>query len=255
MITILSPAKTIEEHPENRFGSLTEPAFLNEANYLAGLLKNASVPRLRKLMNISQELAELNQERFFRWEGDISGWPDLPALLAFRGEVFRGAGAWEWSREALDYSVSHLRILSGLFGVLRPNDRIRPYRLEMGTALRNRSGSDLYSFWEKKITKAIDSSLKEDGSGIIVNLASNEYFKAIDTKKLNIRVITPSFKDFHNGSYRFLTVYGKNARGEMTRFIMENRIRDAEELKAFDTNGYSYNPRLSKGDSWVFTRG
>lgn len=255
MITILSPAKTIDENPENGFDRLENPIFLKEANYLAGLLKKSSASRLRKLMNISQDLAELNQERFMGWDPEILKWKDLPALLAFKGEVFRGANASEWSTRELEYSIDHLVILSGLFGLLRPNNRIRPYRLEMGTPLKNRAGSDLYDFWRKKLTQAFLKVMDDEGSGILVNLASNEYFKVLDKKLLKARTITPGFKDFHNGSYKFLTVYGKHARGLMTRFIMSNQIEDPEELKAFDENGYTFNPRLSKGDDWVFTRG
>lgn len=255
MISILSPAKTIEENPTASFTGLNQPEFLKEANYLAGLLKKASTARLQKLMNISTELAELNHKRFLGWDPDPENWKDLPALLAFRGEVFRGAKAWEWSGSELEYSNAHLVILSGLFGLLKPNDKIRPYRLEMGTALKNRSGDDLYSFWKDKLTARIKGMIGKEGSGIIINLASNEYFKVLDRRKINARIIIPSFKDFHNGSYKFLTVYGKHARGEMTRFIMANRIEDPEDLKAFDAGGYAFNPRLSKGDEWVFTRG
>ena len=146
-------------------------------------------------------------------------------------------------------------MLSGLFGILRPNDRIQPYRLEMGIPLKNRLGSDLYSFWRKRLTKAVQQILDDDGSGILVNLASNEYFKVLVKKQLKVRIITPTFKDFHDGAYKFLTVYGKHARGEMTRFINTHQLSDAEDIKAFDASGYAFNPRMSNGDDWVFTRG
>ena len=255
MITILSPAKTIDKKADHSFDSLDYPIFLNEANYRAGLLKKSTTTRLKMLMNISEELAELNQQRYMNWNPDHTIWPDLPALFAFKGEVFRGAKVWEWNDKELLYSKTHILMLSGLYGLLRPNDRIQPYRLEMGIALKNRLGSDLYSFWKKRLTKAVNNILAEEGSGILVNLASNEYFKALDRKKLNIRIISPSFKDFHNGDYKFLTVYGKHARGLMARFINTHRLRDAEDLKAFTEGGYAFNSRLSKGDNWVFTRG
>lgn len=255
MITILSPAKTIDENPVNGFGNLEAPMFIKEGNYLAGLLKKSSPNRLKKLMNISQDLAELNQQRYMAWDPDPEKWAPLPALLSFKGEVFRGAKAWEWNTEELEYSINHILILSGLFGVLKPNSKIRPYRLEMGIPLKNRIGKDLYSFWKTRLTKAVQEMIDKEGAGLLVNLASNEYFKVLDQKKLKTRVITPSFKDFHNGDYKFLTVYGKNARGEMTRFINSNQLTNPEDIKAFDANGYAFNPRLSKNDDWVFTRG
>jgi cytoplasmic iron level regulating protein YaaA (DUF328/UPF0246 family) len=155
----------------------------------------------------------------------------------------------------LDFAQSHLRILSGLYGVLRPLDLIQPYRLEMGTRLKTTKGVDLYEFWGNKITKSVKKTIVESGGNLLINLASNEYFKSLDAKKLGAEIITPMFKDFHNGQYRFLTIYGKRARGMMTRFIIRHQISNAEDIKSFEEDGYIFNPVLSRGNEWVFTRG
>ncbi|MFP4471928.1 MAG: YaaA family protein, partial [Bacteroidales bacterium] len=179
----------------------------------------------------------------------------MQALLVFKGEVFNGLKADSLTEDDLLYAQDHLRILSGFYGVLRPLDLMQPYRLEIGTNLKNKRGKNLYEFWGDKITKAIGEALDASGSRVLINLASNEYFKSIDTKKLDAEIITPAFKDSKDGTYKFITLYGKNARGMMTRFILKNRPEDAESLKLFDEDGYFYNEQLSKENKWVFTRG
>ena len=255
MLILLSPAKTIDFSVEPQTQKFTLPEFTEEAQKLVQLLRKFSSKQLQELMSINSKLADLNAKRFFDWHLPFSPANARQALLVFKGEVYTGLEAQHLSAEDIDFAQEHVRILSGLFGVLRPLDLIQPYRLEMGTRLKTPKGSDLYEFWGAKITKSIKKALADSGSNLLVNLASNEYFKSLDTKKLNAEIITPMFKDFHNGEYRFLTIYGKRARGMMTRFIIQNRISNPEDIKSFDDDGYIFNPALSKGNEWVFTRG
>ena len=252
---LLSPAKTLENDPVKRDIQLSQPEFIKEANYLVNCLKKLKPTDLAALMVINPNLAQLNFERYATWNPDSRAWNYNPALLSFKGEVYRGASAWEWSSEDLTFAQRRLRILSGLFGLLRPLDNIQPYRLEMGTKLKNRRGQSLYNFWEGRLTRLLKKHIQENQCKAVINLASNEYSKALNLKKLGVPVVEVTFKDFHNGGYKFLTVYGKNARGLMTRYIIENRITEIEEIKAFDLGGYVYNHRLSKPGSIAFTKG
>ncbi|MEQ9186656.1 MAG: peroxide stress protein YaaA [Cryomorphaceae bacterium] len=252
MITILSPAKTLDFQsplPEMEF---SQPNFLEESTQLITKLRTLSKKKVSKLMNLNKELTELNTMRYQEWEAKFDEESSRPAILTFSGEVYRGLAAKELSESDLHFAQDHLRILSGLHGLLRPLDRIRPYRLEMGTSLPIRRKKNLYAFWTEKVTQEINQSLNSVGSDTLVNLASNEYAKAIDMKQLNGRVVTPVFKDGKNGEYKVVMTYAKHARGAMARFIVQNRISDPEELKAFKS--YTYVPKESNEQEWVFQR-
>jgi len=255
MLILIPPAKTIDFDIPARDIQTTQPEFLEEAQFLADRLRKYSPSRLQKLMNINHKLADLNAKRYLDWHQPFAETNAKPAVLVFKGEVFTGLKADEFDIQELGFSQEHLRILSGLYGILRPLDLMQPYRLEMGTKLKTRRGKDLYGFWGSKITNAINRTLKDSGQGILVNLASTEYFKSIDASKINAEIFTPTFKDYSNGQYKFLTAYGKRARGIMARFIIKNRIKDVEQLKLFEDDGYYYNDKLSEGNKWVFTRG
>ena len=248
MLIIISPAKTIVNDLPCSTDHSTDPVFEHEANNLAAHLKQYTTSDLIELMGISQKLAILNYERFQSW--DQAGTERLRAICAFKGEVFNGLRGWEFNEDELAYAQNHLCILSGLFGILKPLDKIKPYRLEMGTEM---DFGSLYEFWGDKITHEINKQIAVSG-GPVVNLASKEYFRAINHKNLCAPVITPDFKDFKNGSYKIIAVYAKKARGLMSRFILDNKLTDPEDIKAFNEDGYFYNSRLSNPENPVFTR-
>ena len=248
MITILSPAKTIAENLNCKSAITTEPFFLSDSKMLVKHLQTYSVEELQQTMDISLKLAVLNFERFQLWDQAKS--KKQHAICSFKGEAFNGLEAWNMSEDTLNFAQKQLNILSGLYGVLRPLDQIKPYRLEMGSKLRM---GTLYNFWNNKITNRLNHLIK-DNDGYLINLASNEYFKSIKHKQIKAQITTPEFKEFKNGSYRTITVYAKKARGMMARFIMENKINNPEDLKAFSEAGYCYNNHLSKSGSPVFTR-
>lgn len=255
MLILLSPAKTIDFSVKPQTTSFTQPEFAEEAQKLVHILRKYSSRQLQELMSINASLADLNAKRFFEWHLPFTPENAKQALLVFKGEVYTGLEAQNLSTADLDFAQNHLRVLSGLYGVLRPLDLIQPYRLEMGTRLKTPKGADLYDFWGNKITKSVKKAIFESGGNLLINLASNEYFKSLDAKKLGAETITPMFKDFHNGQYRFLTIYGKRARGMMTRFIIQNQISNPQDIQSFDEDGYIFNPGLSRGNDWVFTRG
>ena len=205
-------------------------------------------------MMISAALGQLNYECYQTWHQPCTPENAKQAVLAFNGDVYQGLDAATLSEAQLTQLQSKLRILSGLYGVLKPLDLMQPYRLEMGTKLKYQRSTDLYAFWKKKITPKVKEALAESGSNVLINLASNEYFKSIDTKKLGAEIVTPEFKDLKNGKYKMISFFAKKARGLMTRFILENNIEKVEDLQAFDSEGYVFNPRLSKPGRPVFTR-
>lgn len=254
MIAILSPAKKLDFKQPVPEINYTELFFPEEASQLAEQLKNYSPADLMQLMKISRSLAELNTERFFKWHWPFNESEGRPAILAFNGEAYNGLQARTFSTEELNTAQHHLRILSGLYGLLRPLDLILPYRLEMGIKLKNPKGKDLYQFWGDKITMQLNKDLADGGHKALVNLASQEYFKAINPKKIEVPIITPVFKEYKNGAFKVISVYAKKARGMMTRFIIQNQLTDPEELKAFDLDGYHYNNQLSTDKEMVFTR-
>ncbi|NQV51641.1 MAG: peroxide stress protein YaaA [Flavobacteriales bacterium] len=252
MITILSPAKTLDFDAALPEMAFSQPDFVDESTQLIGKLKTLSKKKVSALMNLNKDLTELNVMRYQEWEPNFDNEASRPAILTFSGEVYRGLGAKEMSHDDLMFSQEHVRILSGLHGLLRPLDRIRPYRLEMGTSLPVRRKKNLYEFWKDKVTKSLNDALDSTGTEVLVNLASNEYSKAIDMRRVKGRVITPVFKDGKNGEYKVVMTWAKHARGAMTRFIIQNRITNPEDLKAFEL--YTYSPKLSNEDDWVFVR-
>jgi cytoplasmic iron level regulating protein YaaA (DUF328/UPF0246 family) len=253
MLMLISPAKSLDFDTPFSSDKLTKPEFSKEAAALVKVLREYSADELKSMMRISPALAELNQSRFLSWKKNPKEENCKAALPAFTGEVFRGINASSFSSEDYDFAQDHLRILSGLYGVLKPLDLIQPYRLEMGTKLEVGEHSNLYQFWGDSLNKKINALAgKED---VIINLASNEYFKAAKSRKLKARIITPVFKDYNKGKLKVVTVYAKNSRGQMVQYIVKNRITDPEKLKLFDVNGYEYHDGLSDENTWVFVRG
>ena len=256
MLIILSPTKTLKPVPVKNKGEYTIPEFLDKSELLIKELREFTVQELIKIMNISPKLAHLNYERYKNGELPFISDTAYPALFTFKGEVFNGLDADTLNKDDIEFASEHLRILSGLYGVLRPLDLIMPYRLEMGTRHPFAGKRNLYELWKETITKAIHNALSKQNDGILINLASNEYFKSIDIKLLNVQIITPEFKEYKNGTYKTVTIYTKKARGLMARFILQNRISDPEQLKLFDDDGYLFNPQLTKDKLHpVFTRG
>ncbi len=255
MLIVISPSKTLDfEKPVNQLFS-TQPEFVKEASILIKPLRKLSVDQLMDLMDISAKLAQLNQERFYLWRPEFTTETARQALFAFRGDVYTGLDADTLNTSELNLAQEKLRILSGLYGVIRPLDLIRPYRLEMGTTLAVGKNKNLYEFWQKKITARIREDLNKNNSNLLINLASVEYFKAVDQKKLKAEIVTPEFREGKNGTYKMVSFFAKKARGMMTRFILQNGIEEEEHLRAFDSEGYCYNSHLSEKGRPVFTRG
>jgi cytoplasmic iron level regulating protein YaaA (DUF328/UPF0246 family) len=254
MLIAISPAKTLdyETPPVTKIHS--KPQFLKQSRQLVHNLRNYSALDLAELMNLSMKLSELNFDRYHAWKTPFTLKNAKQAALAMKGDVYTGLDAESLNEKGFEFAQRHLRILSGLYGVLKPLDLMQPYRLEMGTKLPNEQGKDLYAFWGETITQAINKDLKTQGDDILINLASNEYFKSIKPKLLEGQIITPQFKEKKNGSYRMIGVFAKKARGLMSRYIIDNRITDPQHLKDFDVAGYRYNKQLSKDNQWVFTR-
>lgn len=252
MLIVISPAKTLDFESELVTESASQPLFLDQSEYLVEKLKKFSSKKLQELFKVSPELADLNRQRFLEWSRPFHAGNSRQAVLAFKGEVYRGLNAENFTEPDFEFAEKHLYILSGLYGILRPLDLIQPYRLEMGTSWAiTPKTKNLYAYWSDLVTKTINEAPVE---GPLINLASNEYFKAIDTKKLEREVITMQFKDFKNGEYKALMTYAKNARGLMARYIIRNQITAVEDLKGFDRQGYTYNTQLSSEKDLVFTR-
>lgn len=248
MLAVISPAKKMNFDPVDGIDE-TFPAFQKDANVLADVARELSVSDLRNMMKISEDLATLNRERFQAFTAKSGKRNSKQAAFAFAGDTYQGLLAEELSREDLEYAQDNLRILSGLYGVLRPLDRIQPYRLEMGRKLKTDNGTTLYNYWGDRIGAALDKA----ANGVIVNLASNEYFKAAG-KNMASRVIVPAFKEEREDGLKMIGFFAKKARGAMARFIIQNRIQDVEGLKSFDTDGYKFRADLSKENDWVFSR-
>jgi len=249
MITIISPAKTLDlSTPE--YTTATAPVFQKDIKELVSIMKKHSASSIKELMGVSDNLAELNEERYKSFQKDFTPDNSKQALLAFKGDVYQQLEVENYTEKEFDFAQEHVRILSGLYGILRPLDLIQPYRLEMGIKLENKKGKNLYEFWGSKIAKA----LNETGADTIVNLASQEYFKAIDQKILKADIITPNFKEYKDGKYKIVGIFAKKARGLMTNFIIENKIDNPEKLKIFNEEGYEYSEKLSTKDEFVFIR-
>jgi uncharacterized protein len=254
MILVISPAKTLYEKCPVQLENYSIPVFLPEAEKIVSVMRKKKPAQLARLMDISSKLAELNHHRFQKWTLPFTPQNSWQAVLMFNGDVYQGLKAESFSEAEFETAQAHLRILSGLHGLLKPLDLIQPYRLEMGTDISIARKKNLYEFWKTKVTAKLNQELTETGQKELINLASNEYFSAVDTKKLKARIITPSFKEHKDGQYQMISFFAKKARGLMSRFIIQNQITDPEEIKAFDLEGYFYNNQLSKGDNWVFTR-
>lgn len=254
MLTVISPAKTLDYETPPHIDQYTQPRFLSNSAELINVLEALSVQGVAELMKLSDKLASLNVARYNSWPSDLTSENSKQAILAFKGDVYTGLDAATLSEAQLNYAQQHLRILSGLYGVLRPLDLMYPYRLEMGTKLATPRGTNLYQFWDTQLTESLNKELNQDVNPTIINLASNEYFKAIKPKTLNARIVTPVFKDWKSGQYKIISFYAKKARGLMARFILENQINEPQALKNFDYEGYRFAESMSEGDSWVFIR-
>lgn len=256
MLTVISPAKRLDEtvRPLPPGLAPTDPAFGTEAAKLARIARALSVEDLRALMDISEPLARLNRDRFAAFKARPAPDAVKPAAFCFDGDTYAGLEARTLDADALRWSQDHLRILSGLYGLLRPLDLIQPYRLEMGSRLANPKGPDLYAFWGKKIAKALNQQAAAVGTGILVNCASNEYFHAVDRKALTLRLITPTFLEVKGSEAKIVSFFAKKARGAMARFIAEHRLTDPAELAAFTTGGYVLDSDRSTPDAPVFLR-
>jgi len=255
MLIIISPAKTLDYESPISVQGQSDISFPKESKQLITNLKKLKVEEIEKLMNVSHKIALLNYDRFAQWKYPFKETESRQALFAFKGEVYNGLDAYSLSQTDTDFAQDHLRMLSGLYGVLRPYDLILPYRLEMGTKLKTAKFQGLYDFWGDKIRKNLQQAIDASGSQVLVNLASAEYFKAAQLNKLKAEMITPSFKEARDDGYKMITIYAKKARGLMSRYILQNQIEKAEDLKHFDLEGYFYNDELSNNNEYIFTRG
>ncbi len=254
MLILLSPAKTLDLSPQRQTKTFTEPAFLDDAEQLVRKLRGLSQKKLAALMGVSDDLARLNRERFAEWSLPFTTENAKQAVLTFDGEVYTGLQAKTFRAADLKFAQKHLRILSGLYGILRPLDLMQPYRLEMGTKLATRRGKDLYDFWGDRIRGALQADLAEQKQRVVVNLASQEYFKAAQPAKLDARVVAAAFREIKNGKSRMIATFAKPARGRMAAWIIQNRITDPAELVNFAEEGYQYVPAESSDDELVFSR-
>lgn len=254
MFFVLSPAKNLNEKDPSPVSSFTLPDLLPEAEILMQELRQLAPQQIAELMHVSDKIALLNAERNAVWHTPFTPENAKQAVFMFNGDVYEGIAANTLKPEQIDYLQQHVRMLSGLYGVLRPLDLMQPYRLEMGTAFANSRGKNLYEFWGDKITDLLNQTLKQADSDVLINLASQEYFKSVNTKKLNARLITPIFKDEKNGKYKIISFYAKRARGLMVRYAAEHSITEPEILKNFDYEGYSFNEAASNEAEWVFMR-
>ncbi len=252
MLIVLSPAKRLDFTEADPALPASERRFVEDTASLARTARARSVSELRQLMGISDDLARLNRERFQAFDPDsLDG---VQAVLAFAGDVYEGLGARELDAASLGWAQDHVRILSGLYGLLRPLDRIQPYRLEMGTRLKTRRGSSLYDFWGDRLSACLNADAEGQGRRTVVNLASQEYFGAIDARALKLPVVTPQFRESKDGESRIISFFAKKARGGMTRFAIDERIEKAEDLKAFDRDGYRFDKAASSETEWIFIR-
>ena len=252
MKIVISPAKSLNYESKLPVANYSESAFLKNSELIQKTLKNKQPKELMELMHISEKLADLNWKRNQEWSVPFSKENARPAVFAFDGDVYSGLDAYSLSTEKIAVLQDKLRILSGLYGILKPLDLMQPYRLEMGTKMEIGTHKNLYEFWKKTITDSLNNEMKDDE--LFVNLASNEYFSAVDTKALKVPVITPEFKDYKDGKLKIISFYAKKARGLMVRYIIDKNVETIEDLKGFNYDGYAFDSNLSKGNSLVFTR-
>jgi cytoplasmic iron level regulating protein YaaA (DUF328/UPF0246 family) len=255
MIILLNSSKTLDVKQPATISKHTIPQFLDDCELLVARLQKLSVSEFSRLMGVSEKLAVVNVKRYMNWQMSPKGSNAKQALLAFKGDIYAAMDADRYKSTDFNFAQKHLRILSGLYGVLRPLDLIQPYRLEMATKLATDRGQDMYQFWGDRIVTALNDLLKQEKSGVVLNLASMEYFKTVKSNLLEAEVITPVFKEYKDPDYRVVAVYAKKARGLMCDYLIQNRITRVEELKSFQSDGYRFAPRLSSDTKWVFTRG
>ncbi|MBL7003193.1 MAG: peroxide stress protein YaaA [Gammaproteobacteria bacterium] len=254
MIIVISPAKTLDFESTMPTEMYSQPTQLEQSQLLINRLKDLSSLDLSELMHISTKIADLNFERNHAWQTPFTKDNARQALFAFKGDVYTGIDAYSMTDANIAFAQKHLRMLSGLYGLLKPLDLMQAYRLEMGSKLQNLRGKNLYEFWGDRITNIINEELKANNSDTLLNLASNEYFKAVKVKQVNADIITPQFKDYKNGDYKMIGFYAKKARGLMSRYIIDNQITNVDAIKDFDSEGYAFHPAFSEGNQWVFTR-
>ncbi|MGE8497868.1 MAG: peroxide stress protein YaaA [Pseudomonas sp.] len=254
MLMVISPAKTLDYETPPATTRYTQPEHLDHAQDLIAQLRDFSPAQIAELMHLSDKLAGLNAARFGSWSPTFTPENAKQALLAFKGDVYTGLNAEDFSEADFDFAQAHLRMLSGLYGVLRPLDLMQPYRLEMGTKLSNPRGKDLYAFWGERISGWLNQALAAQGDDVLLNLASNEYFGAVKRKALNARVIDTEFRDLKNDHYKIISFYAKKARGLMARYVIRERLTDPQGLKDFNYQGYRYSSEHSKPDNLVFLR-
>jgi hypothetical protein len=255
MLAILSPAKTLDFASPLVTDQHSAPEFTKDSAALIKTLRKLEPADIGSLMGISDKLATLNHDRYAQWSAKFDENSGARAsILAFKGDVYLGLGAQTMSKQDLTWAQKRLRVLSGLHGLLRPLDRIHPYRLEMGTALANARGKDLYQFWGGKVTQALNETLAEQRSKVLINLASNEYYKVVQPENIDGRIVTINFKEWRREAYRFVSFSAKKARGLMARYMIDQRAEKADDLKTFNVEGYAYNEELSSEHEWIFTR-
>ena len=254
MLVTLSPSKGQDFDIPMPDADYSVPAQLDQSQILIDELRDYAPPQIETMMSISENLANLNFERFQQFHTPFNADNARPALFAFKGDVYSGIDSASFSKADLAYAQDHLRILSGLYGALRPMDLIQPYRLEMKTKLKNPRGANLYEFWGNQITDSLNDVLAQQEHSVLVNLASNEYYKSVKPKQVNGRILNIDFKETKDGKTRIIAFYAKKARGMMADFILRNRIESPEGIQDFDTAGYKYSPALSTTDKWVFER-
>ncbi len=252
MLVVISPAKKLNENCDKNIGAnFTIPPHLEDSKKIIKSLRKYSTDKLSELMNISEKISLLNYQRYIKWSLPFNKKNAHPALMLFQGDVYKGISVSDFKKEDFIFAQKTLRILSGLYGILKPLDLIQPYRLEMGTQIKIGKHNDLYDFWGDEITSSIN---KDKNSDYLINLASVEYFKSINKEKLNSKLINVAFKEKRNGNYKIIGINAKKARGLMSRFIIKNKISNPKELKKFKEENYSYNKELSSDSDWIFTR-
>lgn len=254
MLALISPAKTLDYETALPSSNFTQPRLLDQSEQLIDVCRELSASQLASLMSVSEKIAQLNVARFQDWQTEFDLANARQAIFAFKGDVYTGLDAYALNDAQLDFAQQHLRMLSGLYGLLRPLDLMMPYRLEMGTKLHNPRGSNLYEFWGKRITDLIQQDLQQANSNILLNLASDEYYKAVKESALDAQIVKPVFLDQKNGKYKVISFYAKKARGLMARFVIEQQIQQVEDLKAFNSEGYYFDAENSNAKELVFKR-
>jgi uncharacterized protein len=254
MIVVISPAKNLDLKQGKFEFTPTIPEFLDDAQKIINNLKRKSIKSIESLMSINRKIASLNKDRFLSWEQPFTIKNAKPAILTFRGEVYIGLDAASFDKKDLEFAQKHLRILSGLYGLLRPYDLMQPYRLEMGTNLKINRCKNLYAFWDKKIAKKITKALTNHEHPVLIHLASDQYFDSVQPKTFTLPVIRPIFKEKRGNQLKSIHVYAKRARGLMVNFIIKKQILNPEDLKKFDIDGYRFNKKLSTNKEWFFIR-